>query len=271
MAKITLKRKIKLKVPEKDKSNSDSQRPSGFQATGFKEFTDALRMSHERNFMGIIGDLYEKTFGVFPPWTEHPIELVRVKLTYELLKRDYEKAGTPMPPPVEQNWEASRDFNINGMTEGMQKLVRSSIRHDEEKGIRPSALPLKTKEPEMIATKSKSVKAAGTAKEKVWESFVRLFRENVTKKLTDAQLAAEMQKAQPGKKKYTAEYMHYVRNIYNRGAGPFEGSKPSTPAVCYDVKETNGKAHAKTAPAPKNRVKAVVAKKRVVLKKKVAA
>lgn len=265
MAKIVLKRKA---VPPPSSSTLNSAGPVAFQLTGFKEFEDAVRINSDRNFMGILRDFYEKTFGVFPPWTEHPVELVRTKLTYELLKRDYEKAGVPMPANVKQNWEASRDFNISKMTTGMKGLVEANISAEEKTNARKSQRSQNEKEP-VMATKSK---AAESKKERICDTFIRLYRENSKEKRTDDQLAKEMQKCHPDSiKKYDGAYMNQVRGHYNRGVGPFAKAKPGTPAVGYDAKGvvlnghgTNGKM--KKAPVLAKKVVAM-AKKKIILKK----
>ena len=58
-------------------------------------------------------------------------------------------------------------------------------------------------------------------KETVAQSYVRLFQENFTKKLTDIQLAGEMIKLHPDKKKYTVEDIDQVRKMFNRGIRGF--------------------------------------------------
>lgn len=257
--KIKLKRKVILKKrpepqeePEKSNTNGTSSPrvPNGL----FEQFSKELRSEHPRMEMGIVRAWYEKTFDCFPPWDEHPLELVKLKLQYELLHRDYMEANIPEPEKVKQNWKASKEFNIKGLTDGIRQMVEVQVRSRSPQPA-DQKVAAETTGGEKMATKPKKG-GEGMHKEKVYETYIRLFSENNKTKLTDKQLAAEMCKAHPNKKKYTVDDIVSIRSLYNRGGLTSQKGAPKVLSVEFGA-DKPVKVDKKTE-APASKTKKVV-------------
>ena len=74
-------------------------------------------------------------------------------------------------------------------------------------------------------------KQGKVAKETVAQTYIRLFEANETKKLNDVELAAELCKAHPDKKKYTPADVNAVRSLFNNGKVSGMKGKPKVRSV----------------------------------------
>lgn len=238
-------------LPSKENQNTDIVR-----TPSYAEFIKLWYANcNQRDIFGFIREWYEKCFNVFPP--EKPMELLKLKIEYELLYRDFLiaekllKKTNPdykIPQNVINNWEASRDFNVaklkgvtKGYTEhqiklqGVEKMVQAKKKVEKKEA---KALPKLT----------------------VTGEYEGLFRNNNLGKLNDKQLAQAMCKQFPNKKAYTEEDIKTVRGMYNRGKlSTQKGVVPQEKSIAYTGLE---KGKVIVAPAQK------VTKKKVVLKKK---
>lgn len=144
--------------------------------------------------------------------------LIRLKIEYRLIKLDYEKQKLDLPPSLQKNYEASQTFNVSGLSKNLQNLYQCSksaeVRKQITMGIRTST------------------------QEKVHETFFRLFSTNLKNRLTNEQLAEEMCKTHPDKKRYTVKDILEIRSLYNRGKLPIQKNiKPMMPSMEYTGKE----------------------------------
>lgn len=259
------KKKLKIKLVKKTNLNQSSSGSTTLSGKS-KEFVnlseyhqfmgDFLQKNSKGDYAGCIREWYEKIFNEFPPWDKHPFELIKMKIQYELINRDYQQAKKEMPPRVKQNYEASKAFNIDGFTEGTQQLLRISLKHkkgDDDMG----KVKRVTKNP-------KGKKPAPASKgESVTQSFERLFAENKKKKLNDTKLAAEMRKLHPNKKKYTEDDIRSVRSMYNRGKLSTQGNKkPKEESFVVGGEKPKKKVSAsKSTPKKKGKLKIKLKKK----------
>lgn len=236
MAKITIKLKKRL-------ANRSKETPERNSSTGdlFEEFSSEVRSTNRQK--GVVQDWWRKTFEEKMP-QDKPLELLKLKLSYELLHRDYVSKGLPIPERVRSNYEASQEYNIDGLTDGLKQMILISLSHED--GSTDNKSGEGTKEESMVkkAVKKEEVKGV-VKKEKVFESFIRIFTANFKNKLTDEQLAKEMQKAHPDKKEtYDAKYMNFVRGVFNRGKLTSQKEAPKKALPAFDKKgEEISRAH----------------------------
>ncbi len=212
---------------------------------------------NERLIYGFLREWYEKTFEELPP--EKPLVLIKLKIEYELLMRDWLEAkkvlkDLKIPKIIQENWQASKNFDtskLKGITKGFTEFLIKQEK-GEQTMVKQKA---QTKKIEVKQAKQKEIRKTVTGE------YEYLFRTN--RSMTDKELAEYMCKQFPNKKKYTVEDVKAVRGIYNRGKLSVQnGVKPTTPAVCYDANQVSKKAIEKVlGPA----VKVI---KKVVLKKK---
>jgi hypothetical protein len=258
------KRKIKLvrkqtPSPKPEEKNGNSPCPS------LELYNEFIRTCREkpRAEAGIIREWWERIFkGSFPPWDVHPYALCKLKLMYELIRQGYEKSTVPIPPKVQQNIDASRDFNIDGLTESMKQMIGIDIKYQN---------PTEEAEPTLTTnqqndggiTMAKATKVKATTKqprETVSNTIMRVLSENETKKLPDAKLAELINKAHPDKKKNEEKDIKTYRSKYNSGRNWGMTAKPKKLSQCWDKPVAKDK--------PKAKPTAVVAKKKIVLKRK---
>lgn len=201
---------------------------------------------------------WEEIFnGEFPPWHVYPYELVKAKLMYELLRQDYENSNVPIPARVQQNINASRDFNIDGFTDNMKLLIGIGMHHSQSEEE-------KTQEKTIIKTGGNTM-AKNQAKQKVTktDTILRVLKENEKNRFSDLKLASLISLAHPGSKAYTDRDVKICRTKYNSGRNWGMTARPKTQSKCYD-KPVKGAAESKVKAAPKK----VITKKKVILKKK---
>lgn len=102
--------------------------------SGFHKFMVEYRKHKGTNReSGFIRERYENTFNKFPPWDKHPLELIIVKLQYELVAQDYKSQGRNIPEKVLQNYNASQLFDLEGLSDVVRSMVKSKIQQREKR------------------------------------------------------------------------------------------------------------------------------------------
>ena len=180
-------------------------------------FTGLVRYQTERKkneSHAFLNQQYVNLFNEEPPENIHS-EFISLRIEYELMMRDYQVSGiTEIPEKIKQNYEASKQFNLKGLTEMTKNIISAKIKTQPESSKKE------------ITKNGKKEIVQVSKKETVTQSYIRLFDNNHTKKWTDDQLAAEMRKLYPDKKKYAVKDIQLVRNMYNRGRLVGQKGKP---------------------------------------------
>lgn len=246
---LVLKKKLKLLQQNID-GNVLTPKYTGFMKEWYTN-------CNQTNVFSFLSSWYEGLFGCFPP--KQPLEMIKLKIEYELLVRDFEVAKVALPPRLKANWEASRDFKLDklqGVTRGYTEF------QVKQQGV-GEMVKAKAKEAKVSAKKEKKMSVTGY--------YEHLFAGNHTHKLSDFQLAKEMCEQFPNKKKYTAEDIKAVRGMYNRGKLSTQkgGVRPETQSVSY-TNTSKEPVVSRTAVVKKmlGKPQPIVKKKVVVLKKK---
>lgn len=280
MGKLKLKKRLVLKKKPSVNLVSNDDTPPRPKMIRFYEFVDSFRLNNNiQQVVGCIREWYEKVFDEFPPLDKYPLELIKTKIQYELVSRDHEEAGIPLPPQVLKNYEASRDFNLDGFTGNMKTLIQISI-NNEGGEVQMGKVTKVAKSQKKKETKAKA-RAAKASAETVTQTYERLFKENFKKKFKDARLAELVCKAHPNKKTYMDKDIRSVRSLFNCGKLTTQkGIAPKTKSVSFDkpsdkdvaapksASKAKPKPKAKPAPKAKKKKTKPVAKKKLVLKKK---
>lgn len=233
----------------------------------YQAFMNEIRSEGLRKEPGILRAWYERIFGVFPPWSEHPYELVKAKLSYELVRQDYEKAGVPLPESVRRNYEATRDFNIGGLSSGIKQLISCAQRtlpYSSEELQQTKRRVVKPKEERPMKTKEKKAKKSVEKGPKVYETIIRVLEENRKNRLPDERLAILINREHPDKKQYNVKEVRGLRAKFNRGQDWGMTGAPSPLSIEYDKKgqPVNGKiSRVEKKPTP-------ASKRVIVLKRK---
>lgn len=216
------------------------------------------RLKSSSELMGYVREWYEKLFNEFPPWDKYHIELIILKISYELLKRDYQTLKLDVPKKVEKNYYASKSFNIHELEQGMKVCILAKINTDEG-NYEPST---KNKE-------NKEMKKSTGKKEKVSESFERLLSSK--DKLTDKEIAKEMKKLHPERKPYDEDYVKKVRKLYEKQGTLLAKTKTTTKEKLKPTKVAKISVSS-SAPVPKEKKEKGITiilppKKKVIVKR----
>jgi len=204
-------------------------------------FTYRLReLTNPAHIMKYVSEWYQNVFGRLPPLNKQPLELIKLKLAYEIMKREKDAKGIPLPPKVQQNHEAAQEFDIDRLTKDLRFLVKIKLEHMEEAGMK------KAKRIKGVTYSKKELKTT------VASVYLDIFSKQARHGLTDEQIAAEV-KRQTGSTP-TAKSVSSHRCYYNQGQIKGQTKKPA-----LKVKAIRGKAEARPAAKPK---------KRLVIKKK---
>ncbi len=189
---------------------------SPVQLPKLKEFQMIIATNVPKHHWGIIREWSEKLFGEFPnPDVHHQMLMLRIQ--YELVRLDYVEQKLSIPPRLAQNIEASKHYNVEKLVPSLRDIMESLTKGENMATTKKAAIKTNNKAVVKVPAPRPIVKG----KETVAQSYVRLFQENFTKKLTDIQLAGEMIKLHPDKKKYTVEDIDQVRKMFNRGIRGF--------------------------------------------------
>lgn len=207
---MKLKRKITLPPakPILEKEEKQVQKPVNL--IQLMTFNRELSSTDPKHHFGLLREWFEKLFNEFPNPDVHP-QMIILRIQYELVKRDYTAQDIPIPTRVEQNWIASKHYNIEKLAPSLRNIMQSLVNGTQSKGeTMATTAAVKNRVTGKIPPQKQT-------KETVTQSYIRLFSENITKKLTDEVLAAEMCHLHQGNKKYTAADINIIRNMYNRG------------------------------------------------------
>lgn len=225
------------------------------------QFTAALASSDPKHHWGLMREWFEELFGTFPDAGVH-LEMLKLRIQYELLKQDYDSQKLEMPERVKQNWIASKHYMIEKLTPSLKGIMETLIRgNNKEKGEEEmSPTPNADKTVNRIAKNTVALKKEmnSKGKETVTQTYIRLFQENGVKKLKDENLATEMCKAHPDKKKYTPEDIAAVRGMYNRGK--LSGQNKPPLHMCEKVEAKKSVVVSRTAVVKKMTLKKAVKK-----------
>jgi len=188
----------------------------------------------EANPYGVITNWYSKIFKEEPP-DDKPLLLIQIKVEYELIKRGYANENIDLSPVLKLRHKAAQEFRV----EGLPSLTRSFVNFQQQKQedqmvtIKKSKSTLKRE-----AVLKASAPVSKVRKEKVHETYFRLFESNGKAKLSDEALVKELTKVHPGKKTYKIADVRSVRSLYNCGKLPLQkGKKPIMPSIEYGKKK----------------------------------
>lgn len=256
---VLLKRKVVLKSKLPSDSSSQKTNSTTIQTPLFTAYSNEWRLNSDiRNCFSFLRKWYEDLFNEFPP--EQPLELIHTRIQYELLIRDYLNAKIPIPKAIKNNYEASREFDIEKLTPNLRKLLKANLKTGGEERMAKEKKAVKAEVKKDTVAKAAAVKKPRISVDETYYNFLSV---NHTKKLTDDQIAAEMRKLFPNKKPYQAKDVKAARTAYNGGRlSKEQKGKPSEVSVAYG-EERAGKA----IPVNPKKETATLNKK-VVLKKK---
>jgi len=182
---------------------------------------------------------YFKLFNEGPP-EEQPIELIKLKICYELVKRDYQESGLPLPEKTLQNIKASRLFNIEKLTPSMQKLIKIQLNQGEKE----------------MAKKQESKANGKSTRTDVAYYYLQIFENQPKSCLTDIEIV-DIIKSKTGATPTLKNVASY-RCMYNAGKISGQSARPKEKIKAIRVKKVETK-KAETKKSPK---------KKLVLKKK---
>lgn len=227
-----------------------------------------------------------------------PLELLQMRVAYELQVRGYHAAGVPVPARVQQNWEAASKYDVSAFHPTMRSLLACQgwemVADDSDGGTTVADSGKKTRARK--TTRKKAQRRGRTEnltpfkgkKGKRWgltmnETWVRLFEEQPKKKKTDDDLVKFMSAEFPDSercKRVATIRMH--RGLFNRGkiAGqsraprrevpPFDGQGNELPKN-YRSGETVAPTKKKTRKGRTARKKTRTAKRKSVKRKRTRA
>ena len=89
-------------------------------------------ISPKKRMAGFIREWYERIFDEFPPWDKHPFDLVVLKLEYELFKRDYDNADLSLPTKALQNYKASKEFDVEGLSDSLREKIKCELAYEKK-------------------------------------------------------------------------------------------------------------------------------------------
>lgn len=228
--------KIKIKKVEQTKNPT----PTG--TDPLKEVSEYQSNLHKYEYSlpqlrTFVAQTYREVFPNQPYPEERPIKLVALATAYELQVRGYRRCGLEVPAKILRNHKAFINFNTTQLDENMQFLVK--LNNQEGETMKTAKVVPVKKAPKLSADAKAKENVTAKAKEKpvrptVANTYISLF-ERVAKgeKLTDAQIAEQLRKAFPDKKKYTETDVRAVRSLYNNGKIAGQASKPSNPVEAY--------------------------------------
>lgn len=199
------------------------------------EFQKEISSADPKHIWGILREWHEKLFNEFPNPAVH-YQMLMLRIQYRLVELDYIEQKIVIPTRLNQNIIASKHYEIDRLVPSLRGIMESLT-----KGESMSTTTVKKSVPVNRVSSSTSkpvaqVKQPSAGKETVTQTFIRIFQENVTKKLSDAQLAQAMRTAHPDKKKYEVTDIKSVRGMYNRGALSGQKAKPSVASFVVATK-----------------------------------
>lgn len=81
------------------------------------------------NHQEVLKRHYRMLFSQNAPFSQQHKELIRLKIQYALVKKDYEAYGvTELPKKVDQNYRAAQDFNVKKLTPEFRKIMEIKIK-----------------------------------------------------------------------------------------------------------------------------------------------
>ena len=255
--KLKLKRKIILK--RKVTPSAEEIAEPRAKLVRYKAFIKELRDNKPQHEPGIVRAWWEDVYvGAYPPWDKQPQELVKLNLMYELIRLGYEADSIPIPPKLQRNIIASREFNIEELTPNLRVVVRVKVNQEQKQT--PTGLNINKP---AVPNKGGTQMPKTQLKETKTETIMRVLAQNETLKQSDTKLAQLISQAHPGKKRYTEADVRICRSKYNSGQNWGMTKPPKQRSLCYD----KGKAKIAQPKAKAEKV-APKAKKKIILKRK---
>ena len=238
--KVKLKKK-KMVLSKTETASSDLPK-TVVEKPRFNAFADLYRAADSFPAKHrVLSQYYDKIWGKTIP--DKPLELVRTKISYELLRQDYEAAGEKVPTKVLQNINASARYDLEGLTKATRQLVQINL--NQEKG-----------ESTMVKKNAKGAAASvGVA-----HLYLEVFDKQASRQWTDDQIASFI-KEKTGTIPSAKNVASY-RCMYNQGSIRGQGKKPKE-----KIKAFRGNGSAKPAKS-KSKTKLVLKKKKKAAKRK---
>jgi len=206
---MALKAKRKVRPSGTPVLASHPQRACG----DFLDMCHQLEDGKTKDFIRFIQQKFYEVFGQPVPngWT---YEWLKIKIAYKLIFNGYEKVGKLVPERVRKQYELSQSKDtIEQLEETCPTIQNGGYSNMAKKTVKAKKV-LKTIKPPKT---TKTIKTK-TATMRVHEGWLKIMKENFTKKLSDKKLAEVMHKMLPNKKKYTEADIRDHRAGYNRGA-----------------------------------------------------
>lgn len=245
------KRRIKL-VSRKTKNKKKEETPL---STLLNWYTEEKRRNL-KEIIPIIREFWKKVLPGNPPFGKQPLTLIKLRLKYALVEKDFIKNQVPIPTRIQQNIDASRDYNIDGFTESTKQLLTVGLNYEQAKEEEK-----KLTRKNGGNTMAKKAQKGKEKKETVGQTIIRVLVQNEKDKLSDSKLAVLINRAHPNKKTNEAADIRSYRSKYNGGKNWGMIAVPKKLSSCYD----KGAKVVKTVKTVKKEVKKVEKKK--VMKK----
>lgn len=167
-------------------------------------------------------------------------ELIKAKISYHLLVVEgYQKCNVPVPEKVMKNYLASKDLNIDGFGPGMASMLKlNTVKKEKEGDTMAVKKVIKlVKKTAAAPAKAKAVKGPRVS---VSSIFAEIFAMNPVKKLTDEQIAKEVNAKAKGIGRghvYTMKDIPVVRRKFNLGILAGQTGKPKVELKKFEAKK----------------------------------
>jgi len=174
------------------------------------------------------------------PMPDASEELIKAKISYHLLVVEgYQKCNVPVPEKVMKNYLASKDLNIDGFGPGMASMLKlNTVKKEKEGDTMAVKKVIKlVKKSAAAPAKAKAVKGPRVS---VSGIFAEIFAMNPVKKLTDEQIAKEVNAKSKGIGRghvYTMKDIPVVRRKFNLGLLAGQESKPKVELKKFEAKK----------------------------------
>lgn len=221
MGKFFIKKKV-VKEPELPKPFAGE---SQFKAV--MEFLDECRKRDTPAQLGVfLQAKHQAVFGTPPP--SGMLCLIKARIAYRLQLNGIKSAGKTPSKNFMKNYDAAQAMDEDGFVDEMKYWMQSDIKRERQQEAQQEG------ESHMSVMLQKKAKAAATKapdgqgkKGSVTRTWLELMSKQPAAKLSDAQIAAEMRKRHPDKKKYSEADVASVRSLYNRGKLVGQKGKPA--------------------------------------------
>lgn len=254
--KIKRKQKILKKIPKLDKPEKPVTIKNFGEIPALKNLQNFLReYNNSKDFSSkylLVSRNYSSLFDEKIP--NKPFELIRLKVAYELLRRDFEFENIIPPERTRRNIQAALEFNIQKFDNGQKQLIKIKLNQEDE---------------EMVKVKKKvSSSSEKPIRKAVGHLYLDIFSKQAQNKLSDAQIASQIGKetgVEPSLKN-VASY----RCMYNKGTIKGQKAVPKISVKAFNVNAEKKVSSLKPKTVVKKSALKVAKKPSKIIKEKVS-